>query len=274
MIVIHNSGYNPRIDFIVCKQLLSNLPAEYDEISLRNCFFQNTAETDYEKSLLEIKKHFEAHSADKPQEFEAGKLLQIIMSKRVDISNFEFPTVNCANDVEKIARYVSEKGQCIDAMFQVLLLLCYCRTHDVPLLPYHGICRKLYYSVIACETEETELTWQRLLQRKQKYCNYHDLSLNKQSVELLKTYKREFLMQIPDAQLAIFGSLANGLGTSYSDLDIMVVIPDDVDKGSIREFAYKFWAGKIPISFDVSTATESEVNTLPIAIRRSLRILR
>lgn len=273
MIVLHNSGYNPRIDFIVCKQLLSNLPAEYDEISLRNSFFQDRAETDYEKSLLEIKHHFETHTADKPKDFEPKKLLQIISGECVDISDFEFFAVNCAKDVERIAKYVSEKGQCIDAMFQVLLLLCYCQTHEVPLLPYHGICRKLYYSVIAGENEETELTWQRLLWRTQKYCNYHELSLNKQSVEQLKIHKQEFLSQIPDAQLAVFGSLATGLGTNYSDLDIMVIVPNNADKESTGTFAYNFWTGKIPISFDISISTENELNNLPVAIRRSLHIL-
>ena len=43
MIVIHKSEYNPRIDFIVCKQLLCNLPYEYNELKLRESFEKKRA---------------------------------------------------------------------------------------------------------------------------------------------------------------------------------------------------------------------------------------
>lgn len=58
MIVIHKSEYNPRIDFIVCKQMLCDLPYEYDELKLRECFEKELGELPYEKDIIAIKSFF------------------------------------------------------------------------------------------------------------------------------------------------------------------------------------------------------------------------
>lgn len=38
MKIIRSNKYNPKLDYLVCKNLLNNIPFEYDELSLRDCF--------------------------------------------------------------------------------------------------------------------------------------------------------------------------------------------------------------------------------------------
>lgn len=272
MIVIHKSEYNPRIDFIVCKQLLCNLPYEYSEPKLRECFGNEAGELAYEKDIIALKNFFKTTDITKATKTEVEVLYGICTHESIKYDG-EIGKVDCMDDLERLAETVGEYEYNRVTLFQILMLFGYCRTRGVPIMPYHGICAKIYNFLISGDCETAEKGWAELKYRKSKYSVKHPIEQNAFCIKQIKEYSAEFLKITGVEKLGVYGSLAQGTDTEYSDADILVVIKDGLDVTAVKQQAHKFWADKLPFHYDICVTTEDGMKNLPIGIRSSVKFL-
>ena len=272
MIVIHKSEYNPRIDFIVCKQLLCNLPYVYDELKLRECFENEAGELPYERDMRAIKNFFKTTDAAEATTNDVEVLYGICAHESVKFDG-AITDMNGLDDLERLAKMVAEYDCNKVTLFQILMLFGYCKINEVPIMPYHGVCAKIYYSLLSGNRQRAERSWQDLLYRKNKYSIKHPIEQNAFCVSQIQEYKDEFLKITGAEKLGIYGSLARGTDTEYSDADIIAVIKSEADAKAVKRQAHKFLADKLPLHFDICVTTESGMANLPIGIRRTVKFL-
>ncbi len=272
MIVIHKSVYNPRIDFIVCKQLLCNLPYEYDELKLRKCFETELGELPYEKDIIAIKNFFKVTDITEAKISEIETLYGICTHESVKYDGEITDAIDMDN-LKRLAETVKQYDCNNVTLFQILMLFGYCKVSKVPIMPYHGVCAKIYYSLVSGDRQRAERSWQDLLYRKSKYSIKHPIEQNAFCVSQLKEYKDEFLKIEGAEKLGIYGSLSRGTDTEYSDVDIIVVMKNGVDAKAVKRQAYRFWFNKLPIHYDLCVTTEDGIRKLPIGIRSTVKFL-
>lgn len=92
-------------------------------------------------------------------------------------------------------------------------------------------------------------------------------------IKQIKEYSAEFLKITGVEKLGVYGSLAQGTDTEYSDADILVVIKDGLDVTVVKQQAHKFWVDKLPFHYDICVTTEDGMKNLPIGIRSSVKFL-
>lgn len=62
MLLSHEKTYNPKIDYLVCRNLIADLPWEHDEHRFRKVYEEDLVpECKYEMDLLKIKHFFREH---------------------------------------------------------------------------------------------------------------------------------------------------------------------------------------------------------------------
>ena len=272
MIVIHNNTYNPRIDFIVCKQLLCSLPYAYDELRLRKCFEQEKGRFTFEKDIIKIKKYF-AHIDVTNATMEDVQALYKICTKSDIVLEGEIIAVDDFQGIEKIVQFIENQNCQAVTLFQILLLFGYCKICDIPIMPYHGISAKMYFSLLSGDLNKAESGWRDMLYRKSKYCQRHTVEQNQFCLDQLQKHKEEFLQTVGVVKLGVYGSLARGVGTEYSDVDIIAVVEKGADCILIKNLAYDFWADKLSIHYDICLTTEEDIPKLPVGIKNTIKII-
>lgn len=271
MILMHNREYNPRIDFIVCKQLLHSLPQQFDELKLRKCFAEEKGETVYEKDLVALKKYFAINDVSRSTIKDAEILYFLTVKEKLSLQG-EISEIEDLADIEKIARFVSKQNCVSTQLFKIMLLLGYSQTHTTPLMPFNSICEALYCAINEQNISKAADCWRCLLGRIQKYNTKHSLKLNTFCVEALKTHKAQFLSEFSAKKLGFYGSLALGKGSEYSDLDIIVILQNSAER-STKLAIRRFWQEIIPLFFDVTVVTEEEFGKLPVAINGTTKFI-
>ena len=59
---LKNKEYNPKIDYLLCKYLIKNLPEPIDENHLKDCFFNKAScQTEADLNLCMIRNFFLQH---------------------------------------------------------------------------------------------------------------------------------------------------------------------------------------------------------------------
>lgn len=272
MIVIHNSTYNPRIDFIVCKQLLCTLPHVYDELKLRECFEKENGMLPYEKDIVKIKNYFQNTDITKATLKEVQELYSICTNSEIKLEGEIIP-VDDIHGVEKIVQFIGKKDCQAVTLFQIMLLYGYCKYNDIPILPYHGICARTYFSLLGGDLNKAERGWRDLLYRKSKYCRRHTLEQNQICLNQLQKYKDEFLQNVGAVKLGVYGSLALGTGTEYSDVDIIIIVEKAADHKQIKYQSFTFWSDKLSIHFDFCITTNEDISKLPVGIQNTMKFI-
>ena len=272
MIVIHDNTYNPRIDFIVCKQLLCNLPYVYDELKLRESFDKENGTLPYEKDIVRIKKYFEKSDISKASLKDVQELYKICTNSEIMLEGEIIP-VDDVWGAEKIVQFIGQKECQAVTLFQILLLYGYCKYNDIPILPYHGICARIYFSLSTGDLNKAERGWRDLLYRKSKYCRRHTLEQNQFCLDQLQKNKDEFLQTVGALKLGVYGSLALGTGTEYSDIDIIVIVGKEADYKQIKTLSFKYWLDKLCIHFDFCITTYEDISKLPVGIQNTMKFI-
>lgn len=272
MILIHNSMYNPRIDFNVCKQLLCGLPYVYDELNLRDCFNKGIGTLPYEKDITVIKNFFVHIDITKATMKEVQELYKVCTHKEIMLEG-KIDAVNDIQDLKKIIQFVEEQNCEAVTLFQILLLFGYCKINYIPIIPYHGISRRIYLSLSEGDLNKADLSWRDLLYRKNKFCERHALKENQFCLDQLQKYKNEFLQTVGAVKLGVYGSLARGAGTEYSDIDLIVIVEKGTDSKNVKIKSYEFWSDKMTIHYDICVTVEKDIPNFPVGIRTTIRII-
>lgn len=262
MIVIHNADYNPRIDFLICKNLLLTLPIEYDERCLRKCFVSETNDVEkYEREIIDIKHYFVENDLSNFTTQNIYALYSLITRENTTESMEVVLKVSNIDDVIKLAKEVSNSLVADkNVLFQLLLLKMYFDSNHLLLIPYRNICKHLYYSALLGDAYMVECLFGKLLSKRDHYCLKHTLAENEKAVKSLFQYSSEFIRSVGAQSLYYYGSLAVGDCNEYSDLDILVVFQDETDITKVEVPVKDFWKSKINIPFDVLITTESAMD--------------
>lgn len=272
MLIMNLPSYNPKIDYLVCRHLLSNVPAGCDEYHLKK-LFQNDLppQCSHEETLLQVKSFFRVHKAESLTATDAAALYQVVTGERPAPLDKLLCGVSSANDVITLAKSVAfHSASDKDALFKIFLLTGYCRANGFPLITYCTLCRKIFYAVQYGDESYARSFYAALLARTAKYVAKHDVSLNAAALRLICDSASDFKTRFGAIRLGVFGSLVTGESNEYSDADVLAVFPDGV-KISKQEAA-QYWQRILPVHCDVVTVTQSKFQSdLPIAIRRQVR---
>lgn len=264
MIILRKTNYNPKIDYLVCKQLLQNLHNVYDDILLKEIFWEEKSpENEYQFKLLEIKRFFEKNPIETFTHNTVVDLLSIISGQRPQKQTGIFSDISDIKDVELLADLVGKNlDQFQDELFQILLLKGYCQTTMKPLVPYKYLCRKLFQSFMSGQLDLAEDLWKKLLFKTEKISKKHSLIDNDNAINQVKNSKQDFLQSVNGEELYLFGSLAMNHGTEYSDIDLLVVFDDNKYFQNTGSTCQNYWSGKLQIPFDIIALPRSKFETL------------
>lgn len=274
MIVHHKSKYNPKIDFLACKQLLNIVPLNCDELAFRDCFYgKRKARYAHERRILKLKEFFQAHDIANFADTDIHELYRVITKETWDRGTAIFCDINTIEDVVVLAKLINKTEVCDKyALFRVLLLNGFYRANKYVLIPYRYICRRIYDSAVNDDLETISILWRRLCLKTHKYMQQHDIAKNDESISQVTKLKGEFLKTVGALNLYMYGSLAVGDGNEYSDLDLLVVFPNNIEMRGIRAKCYEFWKGKIYIPIDIHSMMLSQFEQISApAIKRTMK---
>lgn len=274
MIVLHKSKYNPKIDFLISKNLLQDTPRDCDELNFKKCFFgKRKPEFQHEKRIVKIKWFFKTHNIMNLSRNDIQILYGIISGKKERIANGIFIKIYSLDDIEILANLVRHSSVSDKyALFRVLLLEGFCKANNRIVIPYRWMCRRLFDSLELDDITSAYYIWKHIQDRTSKYFESHDISENANAIKQIELNKPDFLKTVGAKDLFLFGSLAIGNGNKYSDVDMIAVFPDEKNTSCMRTNCYDFWREKLSIPFDLIVMSEQEFNTISRpAIKRTLK---
>lgn len=276
MLLSHQKNYNPKIDYLVCRNLIKDLPWEHDEQRLRKVYDEELIpKCKYERDLLKIKDFFREHDIAAFTKLEIEFLYFTITGHLIIIDDMTLNGVESVADIDNLVKCVENVTVCDrDVLFQIALLVNYSLKHDTPIVPYAGVCRKLYWSIIIGDDLQAQRRFRYLIYKIEKYSQKHALEQNKDAVETLYLHKDEFLQRFGANQIGIYGSLASGSGNEYSDLDILIIFPNDAPVEAMHGEISQYWESIIDIPIDVTALVEREITTkIHPSIQQTLKLL-
>lgn len=276
MILTKEATYNPKIDYLICRNLVKCLPWKYNEFKLRQVYDGTREPTrKFAKDLVAIKNFFSLHNLTQFSIEEISNLYCIITGEKISIDQIELAGIKSVDDLFTIVKSIEKINVGDrDVLFRVILLVRCSINQDTPLIPYVGVCRKLYWHLIIGDEKQVKFYYHYLLSKTAKYSHKHDIALNNLAVKQLISNKDEFIKNFKIKQLGVYGSLAIGKGNEYSDLDIMVILPNETPASSTYLAIRKFWAERIDIPIDITVLQEKDMATKTTeAMQKSLKLL-
>lgn len=272
MIVLHNQTYNPKIDYLICKQLVKTLPVGYDEDRIRNCYIDCSQVVEiYEKDLIEIKTFFKQNEILQATSSMIERLYKICTHEYVSINSDIAMVVR--GDLRDIAMFVNTVDCHRNKLFQILFLIQCCTKQNSPIIPYRALCNSLFYAIMSNDVLDVQKLLTKLQSRTQKYMVKHSVEEGEVCIQRLYENRDTFLEVTDAMQIGYYGSFARGNANEYSDFDILVVFSDEKNLPLCKRKAIEFWRAKIPIEIDVAVINESNFDSLPRGIKRSVKFI-
>ena len=107
MIILHKNNYNPKLDFLICKNLLKETPRDCDELDFKDCFFGRRKPLHFhEKQIVKVKKFFKTHNILKLSRWDIRALYRIITGSKEKISFGIICPINSPDDIVILANLV------------------------------------------------------------------------------------------------------------------------------------------------------------------------
>lgn len=272
MTVLHNKIYNPKIDYLICKQLVKTLPERYDEDQMRICYRDNKAEKPYEQDLINIKAFFERNDVLQCTN-NTVKDLYVLCAHEDLILIDEDIAITVKSDMREIAAFVNKIDCKRNVLFQILFLLHYLVKNNLPIIPYASLCGSMFYAISAGEDLDAAAIYSKLQKQAEKYLTKHTIEDGEKCIKLFNKYAEDFLAESDAVKVGFYGSYARGNANEYSDFDILTVFTDEKVLPLCKIKALEFWRSKLPIKVDVAVINQSNFDDLPQGIRRSVKFV-
>lgn len=276
-LILENREYNPKIDYLVCKNLAKGLEHGYDEEHIRAVYHkEESAKSDFEFMMIKIKEIFKLNDINNNAPMIINKLYQCITNSNIDISFQlkDFTYLALKNNYAIIdGLKISLELKFI--LFQIVLFLVLTLKYDVPIIPYHFSCKNIFDDLISNESDDIiENNISILVLRTMKLNQKHDISYNKTVLGVLNGNKEKFLSDDSILKIGIYGSFATGTTNEYSDLDLLVVVKEGTNIDEMLDNSYKFWSNKIDIPIDIKVTTENGLLNLDMkGLKKTLKYL-
>lgn len=277
MLINKYTTYNPKIDYLICKSLIDCLPKKYDEYDLRNVYFERKKPVeDYEKDILKIKQFFYENDASNLSIYKMKKLIKLIVKKDVFIKNDYFSIDNgfCREYLYRLVKDACEYRETVrGALIKIGILLSSLKRDEIPVIPFRNIVRKIQLTE-DCDHDFIDKIYYRLITKKNKYSFKHDLLDNVIAINTLKDNVNEIGCKFLCEQIGIYGSFSTNEANEYSDLDLLLVVKDNLDKEKIKKEATLFIKKIINIPVDIKVSHLTDLNeSLTIGMKKSLKVI-
>lgn len=274
MVILHKDEYNPKIDFLICKNLMLYTPRDCDELDFKSCFFgKRKPKYKHEKTVLRIKRFFKRHDILSLSRQDVQTLYQIVTESREKLNVGIFCKIVEFDDTVTLFKLVNNSNVTDKyTLFRILLLKGYCKGNGRLIIPYRRSCKRMYDAISFGDTDLAIFIFNNMKYRTDKYFASHDVKENMKAVEQVEMYKTKFMKTVGAKELYLFGSLAIGGGNKYSDIDLLAVFPSGKELCEERAACQEFWRDKLNIQFDIIAMSEQEFEGLARpAIKRTLK---
>ena len=260
MLTNKNKNYNPKIDFLVCKNLINNLPNDYDEILLRDAYKNYKISNDYCSKIIDIKKYFLENDLISYSKNDIENLYFIITDKKIELTDdyvrYELNITNLKWSVNNIKNMVD-----VDKYLLIRILIVFYSLNNMVIIPYRNHIKQLYLAVLYHQDELLKNSYNRLINRTKEYLIAHDNKENEKALLMLDKYKKEFVESFNALEFGIYGSFSTKSYNEYSDLDMYVLMKNIDDKKKIKTQILKFWNDKFNIKIDLKLVTLETIDT-------------
>lgn len=276
MIILRDDNYNPKIDYLVCKSFLNNLPSEYDELQLRACYKgQCQPKLEYEKDLVSIKNFFENNDLRYIDNARWNQLLKIIIKKEVELSKIvnkfnlnDYKTMK--EIINQLSRIYNEKNVC-DIM-KLLVFQSYIIKNNEIIIPKEKYIYSLMNNFKKNLFFNIRIILKKMLLKTQKYNIVHSKESNGDIFKRVIENKMAFMNKFNVIKFGIYGSFAMNLANEYSDLDMLVVL-DYIDL-NIKRQMLEFWCPILGIPIDLKIVTPSTyITKTTIGMRKTIKFI-
>lgn len=265
--------YNPKIDFLITKNLLTSWPRKFNEFDLRRAFKKKFGSTPKELKLIKKIRDFLRKNrleSFKKKDFE--ELISMITKQKF---KYEFIVPFEEMTAEHLDRFVSylklivsreTAHACLAAM-----VLYVCAKNKEVIVPYRGTIRKALYDDHPIYADFLIST---LIERTRHVNTKHDISENALVRNTVKEKKEEFLRTFRSVKgYGIYGSFAMGKENEYSDID-MLVISDEGRNYNLENEICIFWHRYFTIDIDVKIVKEDDIDQeLTECMKKTLKMV-
>lgn len=265
--------YNPKIDYLITKNLLVSWPRKFNEFDLRRAFKKKFGGAPKELKLIKKirdflrKKHLENF---KQKDFE--KLVSMLTKTKFEY-NFIIPFEEMT--AEYLEKYVSFLKLIVShetayACLAIMVLYVCAKNKEI-IVPYRGAIKRVLFDE---RPVSANLLISALKERVKHVNTKHDASENVLVRNTVKEKKEEFLRTFRTVKgYGIYGSFAMGKENEYSDLD-MLVISDEGRNYNLENEICAFWHRYFSIDIDVKIVREDDIDQeLTECMKKTLRMV-
>lgn len=274
MIVLRNKRYNPKIDFLVCKQLINSVTPNCDEDRFKDCFKGvRTPKLLHEKEIVKVKRFFQKQRLNMFTNEIVHRLYLLITNDVWDKNQGIFCPIYDMADVALLANLVKyANANDKPTLFKILLFWGYYKANKKILIPYKYLCTSIYENILHENVDVVAMLWEILLFKTAKCEHKHKVKDNAKAIAIVRENCSHFLSEFGAESLYVFGSLADGKGSPYSDIDLLAIFPNDMSLMGLKPLCSQYWQSKINIHVDISISNSQRFDNLSSpSIKKSLQ---
>lgn len=250
--------YNPKIDYLITKNLLYAWPKNFNEFDLRKAYKKkfNSSSRELNK-LKKIRNYLRKNKLFNFNCKNYEKLVSIITNEKYEYHyKVAFPDMTFA-ELDKYVVYLRAFDSnklafaCLSIMFLYLA-----SKENIVIIPYRGTMKRLLHDeTLTCETVLSILK-----ERTRRKNQRHDSRVNDLIHKVIQDKREDFLKEFQQVKAyGIFGSFAMHKENEYSDLDMVVVSDDDCLTGLEYEIK-SYWRQFFDIEMDIKIVKEDEID--------------
>ena len=264
--------YNPKIDYLITKNLLTEWPHKYNEFDLRRAFNKKFGRVEKDlKRIRKIRKYLSKKKIINFTKKDYENMIRLITNEKYE---YHYKIKFSDMTLQKLDDYVSYL-KALDS-FKIaysclsLMILYVCAKNNEIIIPYRGTIKRCLnnenlnvYSIISILKERT------------KHNNIkHNKEENEVIRKVIKDKKEDFLNSFKKVKAyGIYGSFAMKKENEYSDLDMLVVCDEEYSY-SLEHEIYTYWRQFINIEMDIKIVKEDDIDQeLTECMKKTLRMV-
>ena len=265
--------YNPKIDFLITKNLLTSWPRKFNEFDLRRAFKKKFGSAPKElKPIKQIRGFLRKHRLENFKKKDFEELIGMITKQKFKydfIIPFEEMTAEYLDKYVSFLKLIVSREIAHACLATMVLYVC-AKNQEI-IVPYRGAIKRVLFDE---RPISGDLLISALKERVKHVNTKHDISENVLVRNMVKEKKDEFLRTFRNVKgYGIYGSFAMGKENEYSDLD-MLVISDEGKNYNLEYEISAFWHRYFSIDIDVKIVKEDDIDQeLTECMKKTLKMV-
>jgi len=265
--------YNPKIDFLITKNLLTSWPRKFNEFDLRRAFKKKFGSAPKElKPIKQIRDFLGKHRLENFKKEDFEELIGMITKQKFKydfIIPFEEMTAEYLDKYVSFLKLIVSREIAHACLATMVLYVC-AKNQEI-IVPYRGAIKRVLFDE---RPISGDLLISALKERVKHVNTKHDVSENVLVRNMVKEKKDEFLRTFRNVKgYGIYGSFAMGKENEYSDLDMLVISDEGKDYNLEYEIS-AFWHRYFSIDIDVKIVKEDDIDQeLTECMKKTLKMV-